>query len=491
MSAWSDNVKFAYGIVLACLLIYLGGFLAFYPRAVIVADEGLYIGQARAFAQGRLKVPVADVLTGQETLVSPSEYPAGTSLLQAPFVFLGGWRSAALASLLSLIATILLLARWLREEGRSPLFALLVLAYPPVLVLGRVAMSDLPSAAIVTLGLWLFWRGRTGSWLYWLASGLLAGGSLLFRETNALVFLPFFAGALLRREKQVWALVVGGLAGCGLRLLSGQWLYGSPFFFTHHGYGFSLAAAVHNWPLYGFALLVMVPGGLAAACLYRGPRRPEVITAALAYLAFYLAYDYAGWESSLLKQIIIGPRFFIPLLPVLVLAMAEVIPRLWGQFFTRGAPGSPRASKVTGILVAAYVAAVALAALAIHPILDRWSASQVAIVQALSEHTQAAVPIITNGNTKNKFLNGVYLPRRVVLRDSLRPEEVGRILNLYGAAQLVFLNRSDSEAFRLEARRNEAFVRAVGSRYPTALRYDQKYQGGDHLEIWEVTRALP
>ena len=45
--------------------------------------------------------------------------------------------------------------------------ALLVVGFVPTLVMGRVAMSDVPSLALVVLGLWLFWRGieRGGRWI--------------------------------------------------------------------------------------------------------------------------------------------------------------------------------------------------------------------------------------------------------------------------------------------------------------------------------------
>lgn len=80
-------------------------------------------------------------------------------MLMAPWVALFGWRGAFAIPVLSLALSILITARWLRGEGPSTLFALLILGFAPSLVLGRVAISDMPSGPVVALGLWLFWRG--------------------------------------------------------------------------------------------------------------------------------------------------------------------------------------------------------------------------------------------------------------------------------------------------------------------------------------------
>ena len=113
-----------------------------------------------------------------------SRYPIGTAVLMAPFVALAGWRAAFLVPLLCLLGSTLLVGRWLQEERRSPVWALTLLGYPVALLMGRVCMSDVPSMAVVTLGLWLFWRGPGRNGGQWLASGFVAGAHI-WREPNA------------------------------------------------------------------------------------------------------------------------------------------------------------------------------------------------------------------------------------------------------------------------------------------------------------------
>src|SRR6516164_9267125 len=144
-------------IVAAALCLYVLGFLLFVPRDLSIADETAYVGQAVAFAHGQALVATKDPLTGKMTRDVPvMGYPIGTSLMQVPFVWLGGWRAAPLASVLSLVVMVWMLARWLARAGRSPLYALIALGYFPSLVLGRTGMSDLPSALVATIGLYLF-----------------------------------------------------------------------------------------------------------------------------------------------------------------------------------------------------------------------------------------------------------------------------------------------------------------------------------------------
>ena len=216
-------------IVAAIAALYAIGFGIFYPNAITNRDESNYLRQALALSEARVLVAQTDPLTGEETVAPPSTLPIGTALLMAPFVAAGGWRAAYLAPLLELLLSLALIALWLREAGRSPLFALFALGFLPLAVLCRVPNSDVPSLLMTSLGLWLFWRGRDGSLSLWLGAGWVAGASLLFRETNPLVFAPLFAGAVLRRDPHAWALLVGGLAGVALRVAANSLIHGDPF----------------------------------------------------------------------------------------------------------------------------------------------------------------------------------------------------------------------------------------------------------------------
>src|SRR5579871_819102 len=88
-------------LVGASFAAYVGAFAAYWPSVMVVSDESSYVRQAVAFAHGTTTAEAIDPWTHASTRVMPSTYPPGTSALQAIFVFIGGWRAAFLASVLS------------------------------------------------------------------------------------------------------------------------------------------------------------------------------------------------------------------------------------------------------------------------------------------------------------------------------------------------------------------------------------------------------
>src|SRR5437762_10502691 len=89
--------------VVATLAAYVAGFLLFPPRILLILDEERYVAQAMAFAMGRSTLPHAQILYPPSPIGVVTDYPPGTSLLQVPFVWLFGWRGAAVLSVIGLV----------------------------------------------------------------------------------------------------------------------------------------------------------------------------------------------------------------------------------------------------------------------------------------------------------------------------------------------------------------------------------------------------
>jgi hypothetical protein len=211
--------------VIVIAIVYASGFALFYPEVFVSTDEAIYVEQASAFISG----------TGVSTPVSI--YRPGTSILQMPFVAVGGWQAAALASLVTLAATAVLLARWLKDAG-----------------LPRIGESSRVCA------------------------GLLASLSLLFRETNAIIVVPFVAWAIWHRRDGWKPLAAGTCLGVLLVLGINQWIVGAPLALRDTA-GWSITAPLETVPIYAFALLVLIPAGLAAVWMYQGLHRKETLAA--------------------------------------------------------------------------------------------------------------------------------------------------------------------------------------------------------------------
>jgi 4-amino-4-deoxy-L-arabinose transferase-like glycosyltransferase len=419
-------------------------------------------------------------------MLPPSTYPVGTSLLLTPFVAIGGWQASALGAFAALVMTILVLRRWLRDQGRSPAFALLFLCYPAALVLSRIAMSDLPSAAAVTVGLWLFFRSDNGDRRSAFLSGLAAGASLLFRETNALPFVPFFAGAAARRERRTWFLAAGVAMGIFVRLLSNRLMQGHWLFLRDSGYGFSAHGIAQNGFLYLAALLVFLPGGLLWVLTYRGRHRWEVISSVLMVLAFFLAYDYGGHESGGLRRLVLGPRYFLPILPLMALAAGESVPRLWLRLMG----GWHHARRLERLAVAALGLCLTGLAFAVHPVLASWGRDQLALQSGIYGNTRAGGAVLTNLVATGKYFNEIYGDRRVLNHGLVKPEQVPQVLAAHGSVQIAFVERADSEFFVNEARSTRAYVESARGACRIDRTFEADYPGPEKLLVYDV-RSCP
>ena len=472
--------------VYAILGLYAAGFVIWWPNALMVLDEARYVGQAVLFSQGRVAVEQMDSCA-RELEVSPvSTYPPGTSLLQAPFVAIGGWRAAPLLSLFSAILMVLFLMRWLREEGHSPLFALLALAYPPLAVMGRIGMSDVPSGFIVTLGWFLFWRGARGSRAAWLGSGFLAGASFTFRESNPLLFVPLFLGAVLRRERRVWQLVVGGAAGMSTRFIAAHYVFSEAFFTRTTGDFWQFPKQpIETALLYGFALLVMLPGGLIGLMTYRGERRPEVIVTGLLYAACYCFFYYSGSESGLAMRLILGPRFFIPLLPVLVWAMAESLPRL-ARPLESLLLARPRFVNVILIL---GVAVLIVEMVIPHIVLYRWGTVQAHVRDVIYSKTSPGSLVVADLESIGKQMSYAYGRRSFVPLDCATSEHLARWSAGNEPVFYVFLTRNDAPYRDKQAELLAHAEQAYRENCDVELLHDEQVSGLEHLRIGKVTNC--
>ncbi len=481
-------------IVWAVVLLNAAGFVCFYPQGLTNFDEVSYVRQAVSLAAGSATVDAVDPFTGQHQRVRPSDYPSGTSLLMVPFVWLAGWRGAFVLGLLALSGCTLFTARWIADSGGSPLYALTVLGYVPAMVMARTGMSDLPSACLVAIGLWLFWSDQQSTPWRRLGAGFLAGASICLREPNPVLFAIFFAGALLRRERQIVALIVGGLAGLACRPLTAALVYGNPFFVKEHVYGFTGAYAPENLIMYLTALLVLVPGGLVFALCYRGKRWIELVLTVVVYVGIFIDWDYNGAASGGLKQWMLSLRFLIPVLPVVAFAMAHTCSR-WYQAIARWMRPENRFSlqRLSQGAVALWVTGIIFMGFLVNWRSRIWSESHQELVQSLYAHTDPAEPIMADQPATVKFLNELYGQRMLVdldlgnQSDDIRRAQLLRLLKHNKTVQIVLFGREDSDYWLHKSQGDQAFIAAISQQLHAKLKLEQRFPGLGVLRIWDVS----
>jgi 4-amino-4-deoxy-L-arabinose transferase-like glycosyltransferase len=473
--------------VLALVSVYAVSFFCFYPTVMTNDDESAYIRQARLVLEARSSVHCTDPLTGEVTTHQPSRYPVGTAVLMAPFVWAFGWRGAFLTPMIGLVGGILLTALWIREARGSPLFALLILGFPSALILGRVGMSDVPSMAVVAFGLWLFWRGQDRGAPWWFGAGVVAGASMVLREPNCLPFVPFFAGAVLRREPRWPALLVGGVIGSSLRLISSWVAFGEPFFYKAP-YMLAPDTIVERLPIYLIGLLVFVPGALIVPFAYRGRRRPEVLISIWLFFFFYLIQHFDNASTSFPKRLVLTLRYIIPILPVVAFAMADATPRLW-RILVNHCPASLRVGVVRAAagLVASWIVGLALASVGVHWAFDQWSAYQARIRDTIREHVPDDAVLVTNWWATRKFIEPLDRRFVPVLREEIPLDDVLGLGKQHSEYFVALLDRTDSEFWREQTRLNAQFVAAFEA--DSVLEIDVRPTPTDRVRIWRVRGA--
>ncbi len=424
-----------------------------------------------ALAEGQSRVPVVDPATGAVGSELPSTYPPGTSLVQAPFVRLAGWSGACWASFAALCFLTVATGFWLKHRALPATYAALIPLFIPASVLARTGMGDLLGAAVVMGSLFLLDAGRGAPAAA--AGGFLGGASLVFRDTTPLFVGPFLVGNVVRGRRPLLLIAVT-LLGASLRPLLAWALQGTPWLVHQPIFPFTLSGAGTRALFYAATMLVLVPGGLVAVALYRGKRRVELTATVLLAWAFFSLYSYSGQNSGL-GAFVLGGRYLLPLLPLLVLAVATVV---------EARVGSGRMKSSVEIVI--LVGAVLMTCL-VHPLAFRWSEQQARLVRIIHVTTGPEAVLITEPFATEKFFTGVYGPRTVADRTKF-PATVVPSLRARSPVQLVFVDRSESRAWRQRAEMNQQYIEQVARSCALRPRVDVT-SGIRRLRIFDVERC--
>ena len=455
------------------------GFFMFPPGALLVSDEAAYVGQATLFSHGNTTHEVRHVLQGTAGREVLSSYPIGTSLLQAPFVRLGGWRWAVAVSLLATIGTVVVSLVWLRELGRPPIFALLPLLYIGTLVQGRIAMSDEVTALVTSLAFWQFSRGERGRPFSWIVAGFFAGLTSAFRDPTPLLFLPLFVGAFVRREPKAWQLLAGALAGSSLRLGGAKLLFGSALFLreaARSGIPLTLNAVGENLPLYLILLAFALPLGLPSLLLHRGRRKQELILGVAAmmvvYLSFPLPHEMNGW----MRDVVLHSRYGNAIVPLVMLTLSEWIPRL-----------TARRERLRRMIVAGALGSAVLLSLVVHVYLGAYGKTLERIASAIYAKTPENSVLLINSQATSKFICEARGHRDVINRAEAKPEAVEQFVARGEPVYAVFVDRTETASRREDARENAQFLAALKEHCRVEVFHDRQVSVIERIRIARVT----
>lgn len=294
-------------IIIICNLLWL-------PNQLMITDEVSYYFQAKNWLGGNSNNTIIDAVSGTTHTLIEGHYPPGTSFVLSildwiykPLLYSSG--------ILYLLGSIFIMYKCLKKLD-LPIIALSILyLYIPLIFITRTTMSEMPSLLLVASGVYLYYLNSTRSYL-WLA--FITGLSISFRETNILLLAPLSFSI----SRNYILSILTFIAGASFRTIGYYILTGDPFLLKE-GYPFGFEFLPDTLIIYSVVLLILLPfSPLWFTKVPRESLRPfalSLISFLILHLVYgYVAHVYSGFTNGLL----LNGRFWIPALPIFVIALA-------------------------------------------------------------------------------------------------------------------------------------------------------------------------
>jgi len=370
------------------MFLWVLALAAFWPLSLSFADEVGYVGQAKLLLEGHMR-PLPDspgvwVVTPQGPI---PQYPLLVPLLIMPLLAVTP-RLVFISGVLAALGIVWVASRALRAWGRSPQWALIVLAHPTVVIVARTVMSDLLLAAFAVGAWWAIRRDRRITTLVLLLL-LVATKPTGFLIALALVVgeAAHMARAILARDRAAFVRLGWASAGLAIGLMAAMALNLATSGKLWFAYNHSFLGTPPFWPVYFpttaprhvASLLLMPPlllGGLWPFWRRRDYGPLLVIGGFGLMMCFYFFVD-TGRNG--LETLILSPRLILPVVAFLLIGYADGLATLAARF---GKAASP-----PHLFAALLMVAPALVAVAISARHRRWQEPNAAALAATSDLT--------------------------------------------------------------------------------------------------------
>lgn len=203
------------------------------------------------------------------------------------------------------------------------------------------------------------------------------------------------------------------------------------------------------------------------------------------WFLFFSAYGYSGQQSGSTIAWVLGPRFVIPLLPVLALASAEVVTRLWRAILMAPSASCIRLSVLTTrTMIMTCVVGLGALSFAVHPAFAMWAGKHARAQELIYSYTADEDVIVTDLKGTEKYINPLYGQRTVIKYDELVHGDLKGMLAEGRAIWIVILARRDSAYWLDRTTRAMQFVESLSP--APALSCREELSPNYTLWVWRM-----
>ena len=343
-SWWGDSRALLVGTVVWVVVMAV-----YWPEGLSFGDDVGYVGEAKVLLEKRVLPRHGDpgVFTVTEHGLVP-KYPLLPSLLLVPFLAITP-RAIFAVGVLAAIAMCWTAGRILKSWGTDPVWALLLLAHPSVVMISRTATADVPLAAFALGSWWALRQNRRG------VAVLLFGALFAVKPTGFVLGFSLLAGEWLRffllrrgwaeaRDRLITSLlaVATGFACifAGNQLTAGKWWFAydlrflgtPPFWFSY----FPKTAPSHLR-----TILLFPPLLILGAVPYWRRRELGPLSLIFGFGILMCFYFFVDFGTTWVESLVLSPRLLLPVVVFLLGGYAQVgaavVGRISGSDRWRGA----------------------------------------------------------------------------------------------------------------------------------------------------------
>jgi len=313
--------------LLLAIALFAGVYIYYYPPIHGIDDEAGYINLAYVWVNGTTSTTGTELpnlfdfekVNGREI----SWRSPGRAAALFPFLAIFGGESIFISSLLIHLLTTLVAAGLLQRNERSPLWALLILFHPTLMLYSRTVMSDELGAMFLLLALSaVTFKRNSGLW-----AGSFIGLAALAR-LHAAFAVPFVAAAFWfdgRRKQAVWTVFGASVIG-GLIIAYNYVIVGSPILYLHAGFAAEFLPA--RLAAYIPALLILFPLQLFSPIFDDTRIRWYSRSIAVSIFVLLLFYVWNDSAPGFLENLVVSQRLLILILPIWLISYAVWIERI-------------------------------------------------------------------------------------------------------------------------------------------------------------------